>query len=60
MQDNMLPESVSVLILQLFCFERLMYSVNQLDGVKLHFYKYTMLFGLFWYDRTLNSPLPCT
>lgn len=47
MQDNMVPDSVSVLILQLVCFERLMHSVNQLGVVKLHFYKYTMLFGLF-------------
>lgn len=57
MQDNMVPESVSVLTVY---SEKLTHSVNQLGIVKLHFYKYTMLVGLFWYDKTLNFPLPYT
>lgn len=52
MQDNMVSESVSVLILQLFCSERLTHSVNQLGAVKLRFYKYAMLFGM---TRPLTS-----
>lgn len=51
MQENVVPESVSVSILQLVFFERLTHSVNQLGAVKLHFYKYTMLFGPFWHGQ---------
>lgn len=39
MQYNTGPESVSVLIIQLSCLERLTHTVNQLGAVKLHFYK---------------------
>lgn len=57
MQDTKVPESVSLLLLQLFGFGRLTHCVNQFGAVS---YQDALLLGLVWYDKPLTFPLLCT